>query len=95
MAAYGWKARTSLRRAANKEEPVRRGPEAESPGSTLRRSSQNSISDMVLDHVILDLCYTSSASNANMAFNLPSTEDVLPWPGNANMVFDLRLTEDV
>nr|GEZ03795.1 hypothetical protein [Tanacetum cinerariifolium] len=29
---------------ANKEEPVRRGPEAGAPGSTLRRSSQNTIS---------------------------------------------------
>ncbi|GJS85830.1 zinc finger, CCHC-type containing protein [Tanacetum coccineum] len=33
--------------------------------------------------------------NANMAFDLRPTEDVLPWPGNANMAFDLRPTEDV
>ncbi|GKB96186.1 hypothetical protein Tco_0982323 [Tanacetum coccineum] len=33
--------------------------------------------------------------NANMAFDLRPTEDVLPWPGNANIAFDLRLTEDV
>nr|GFB63799.1 hypothetical protein [Tanacetum cinerariifolium] len=71
--------------AANKEEPVRRGPEAGSPGSTLRRSSQNSID-------------TEDGlpwpDNADMAFDLRQTEDVLPWPGNANMAFDLRQTED-
>ncbi|GJV75263.1 hypothetical protein Tco_1506847 [Tanacetum coccineum] len=33
--------------------------------------------------------------NANMAFVLRSTKDVLPWLGNANMAFDLRTTEDV
>ncbi|GKE97702.1 hypothetical protein Tco_0021053 [Tanacetum coccineum] len=37
--------------AANKEEPVRRGPEARVPGSTLRRSSQNSISMLYKDVV--------------------------------------------
>nr|GFB07486.1 hypothetical protein [Tanacetum cinerariifolium] len=33
----------ALDSAANKEEPVRRGPEAGSSGSTLRQSSQNNI----------------------------------------------------
>ncbi|GJT13612.1 ankyrin repeat-containing domain, PGG domain protein [Tanacetum coccineum] len=33
--------------------------------------------------------------DANMAFDLRPTENVLPWPGNVNMAFDLRPTEDV
>nr|GEX46063.1 hypothetical protein [Tanacetum cinerariifolium] len=71
--------------AANKEEPVRRGPEAGAPGSTLRRSSQNTLTEDVLPW----------SGSANMAFGLWLTEDVLPWPGSANMAFGLRLTEDV
>nr|GFA99859.1 pleiotropic drug resistance protein 1-like [Tanacetum cinerariifolium] len=39
----GQKKRVTTDNAANKEEPVRRGPEAEAPGSTLRRSSRNCI----------------------------------------------------
>nr|GEX37190.1 hypothetical protein [Tanacetum cinerariifolium] len=39
--------------------------------------------------------YFRSRGNTNMAFDLRSTEDVLPWPGNANIAFDLRPTEDV
>ncbi|GJW47574.1 hypothetical protein Tco_0079220 [Tanacetum coccineum] len=33
--------------------------------------------------------------DANMAFDLRPTEDVLPWPDNANMAFDLRSTKYV
>ncbi|GJX53058.1 RPM1-interacting protein 4-like protein [Tanacetum coccineum] len=80
--------------AANKEEPVRRGPEAGAPGSTLRWSSQNSISMLYKEVVENNLCRVS-LGNANMTFDLRPTEDVLLWPGNANMTFDLWPTEDV
>nr|GEX25028.1 ribonuclease H-like domain-containing protein [Tanacetum cinerariifolium] len=41
----------ALDSAADKEEPVRRGPEAGASGSTLRRSSQNCIDCVCEDHV--------------------------------------------
>nr|GEV22422.1 putative reverse transcriptase domain-containing protein [Tanacetum cinerariifolium] len=39
--------------------------------------------------------YFCSQGNANMAFDLRPTEDVLLWPSNANMEFDLRPKKDV
>nr|GEV67427.1 TMV resistance protein N [Tanacetum cinerariifolium] len=89
--------------ATHKEEPVRRGPEAGAPGSTLRRSSQNRRGSTRV-HVSGDCARTlgfpwlddkDPPGNANMAFDLRPTEDVLPWPSSANMAFDLRPTEDV
>nr|GEU53547.1 retrovirus-related Pol polyprotein from transposon TNT 1-94 [Tanacetum cinerariifolium] len=94
----------ALDNAANKEEPVRRGPGAGAPRSTLRRSSQNSSTEDVLPlpgnvNMAFDLQSTKDVlplpGSANMAFDLQSTEDVLPLPGSANMEFDLRQTKDV
>ncbi|GJY76624.1 hypothetical protein Tco_0481740, partial [Tanacetum coccineum] len=58
-----------LNSAVNKEEPVRRGPEA---------GARDPPSDSQVTH-----------PDANMAFDLRPTEDVLPWPGGANIAFDL------
>nr|GEY98130.1 hypothetical protein [Tanacetum cinerariifolium] len=88
-----------LQIAANKEESVRRGPEAGAPGSTLRRPTKDVLSWPGNANMAFDLHPAEDVllwpGNANMAFDSRPAEDVLLWPGNANMAFDLRLTKDV
>ncbi|GJS84819.1 hypothetical protein Tco_0751360 [Tanacetum coccineum] len=55
----------------------------------------NNVNLPFLPCLCVDFTHTVTHPDANMAFDLRPTEDVLPWPGNANMAFDLRPTEDV